>query len=294
MGLFIWKEAPMTPFAFGIPLRSQEVAKDWPATVRLFQNTLKSILGQRDPEFRIFVACHEVPSLDEITDPHVEVLEADWVPRRGAAIADKRSKHRMIAGRWGELGAGYLMFVDADDLVSRSIVSYIHAHGDWARGFAVQRGYELDARTGRIAAAPRFHRLCGSSIIVNWRRSELPRDTADEEGLYLAQQYPYGQLFPQVLDVGHARTVDLFAARRQALRPLPFPAAIYVRNHGDNVSAVLGTDGWRRSILRALTPAHELTQELREEFGIIDWPPDEGRISRRPISPASTQRPRAF
>src|SRR5215471_14819762 len=101
----------LPPIAFGIPLRSHNSSKDWPGVVKLFRNTVWSILRQTDPDFQVFVCCHEIPAVPELADPRVEVIEADWNADPNSPLADKRNKHMAIAQAWGAAGAGYLMFV---------------------------------------------------------------------------------------------------------------------------------------------------------------------------------------
>jgi hypothetical protein len=250
-------EAPITAFAFAIPLRSQSTSRNWAGTVKLFKNTLRSVLRQSDPNFRVFVSCHEIPPIAELLDPRVEVIEAHWLATAAMPMADKRHKLAEAARRWREEGGGYLMHVDADDLINRDLVAYALTHLT-ARGFVIERGYEYDARTGLLSYAPRFHRLCGSSIAVNWGTSELPSaDPILDDCLYRA-----------LLDVGHARAADMFAGRGEPLEPFPFMGAIYVRNHGDNISAVTKTDGWRRKLLRLVMPQHVVTEDIQIQFGL--------------------------
>jgi hypothetical protein len=169
-----------------------------------------------------------------------------------------------IGQAWGASGGGYLMFVDAGDLVSRSLVAQVRSHRQ-GRGFFLQRGYELDMATGLIQRAPRFHRLCGSSTIVNWSDMELPRrDVPTIEDC----------LYRRVLDVGHARTPTFFRYKGNPLTPIHFRAAVHVRNHGDNVSATYATNGWRRKLLRRITPKHRTDDAIRLEFG-LPWESDD-------------------
>jgi len=95
-------------------------------------------------------------------------------------MMDKRAKYELVAAQWRAAGGGYLMYADADDLVSRNIVSYARTHNDVARGFFGATGWECDAVTGMISYAPRFHKCCGSSIIINWTVQDLPQ--SKEEG----------------------------------------------------------------------------------------------------------------
>jgi len=267
----------MSAFAFGILLRSQASAKDWSSTVRLFRNTVGSILRQTDPDFQVYVCCHEIPTIPELTDPRVQVVEAHWIADPSFPTADKRNKHMAIAQAWHASGGGYLMFVDAGDLVSRNLVAQVRSHRQ-GRGFFLQHGYELDMATGLIQRAPRFHRLCGSSIIVNWSDMELPRhDIPPIEDC----------LYRRVLDVGHARTTDFFKYKGDPLTPIHFPAAVHVRNHGDNVPATRAANGWRRQLLRRITPKHRIDGAIRLEFG-LPWEGDDRACIGAGLPAAST------
>jgi hypothetical protein len=244
-------------FAFGIPLKSRQVAKDWDDTLRVFRRTLSSILRQLNPTFRVFVGCHEVPDVPEMADPRVEVLPAPFeVPvYKTEYMIDKHKKRELIAVRWRELGAGYLMYVDSDDLVSNRIVQHVLSLPP-TRGYLAWYGYDYSERTNKIALSPRFHRTCGTNCAINWKPIELPAK--------LFQREPV--LFRETVVVGNAGTAALFRRRGEPLTNFPFPCVVYVREHGDNATDVLHTDGLRRRILRALTPGRPLTQALKGEF----------------------------
>lgn len=62
---------------FGIPLRSKKASNDWENVIRVFNRTLESVYRQTDPEFRIFVACHDIPELYGKYDSRLEFLISD-------------------------------------------------------------------------------------------------------------------------------------------------------------------------------------------------------------------------
>lgn len=84
---------------FGIPLRSKAVSSNWDDVMRVFNRTLQSVYRQTNPDFRIFVACHEVPGLSEQYDERVEFLIADtpYPKNRKEMMLDKGWKLSMIA-----------------------------------------------------------------------------------------------------------------------------------------------------------------------------------------------------
>lgn len=93
---------------FGVPLRSKAASKDWDNVTRVFNRTLHSICNQTDPDFKVFVACHDIPLLDKQYDQRVEFLIADTpIPTsKKEMMLDKGWKVSMIARRIRELGGG--------------------------------------------------------------------------------------------------------------------------------------------------------------------------------------------
>ena len=109
---------------FGIPFGGRSAFVDWDRTVFHLNATIASIYGQLDPNFRIIVACTDLPGLSISTDDRLEFLycaQAEEVTFAGLNTDGGRKRHR-IAQRARELGGGYLMLADADDLMSNQLV----------------------------------------------------------------------------------------------------------------------------------------------------------------------------
>lgn len=62
---------------FVIPLRSKAASKNWESVTRNFNRTLESCYHQTSNEFKIFVACHEIPTLDEKYDGRVSFIQVN-------------------------------------------------------------------------------------------------------------------------------------------------------------------------------------------------------------------------
>jgi hypothetical protein len=211
------------------------------------------MLRQTDPASIVLVAGHERPDIPEMNHPLVVFLQAHWCLKE--PMRDKRLKLELIACHWRWVGGGFLMPVDADDVLSSRIVDHVRSKPA-RRGFYIAKGYELNDASGRLAPSPRFHKACGSCNIIIWTLEELPA--------YLDQR---GLLFHRMLDGGHAKVVELFASIGEPLAPLPFKAACYVR-HADQISRQTRTDGWRRRLLRLVIPSSAPTVAERIEFGL--------------------------
>ncbi|WP_174296874.1 glycosyltransferase [Sphingomonas bacterium] len=163
-------------FTFGIPLIARVAAGDWALVERLLALTLRSVLAQRDGDFQVILAAHDLPEPWRAVerDPRFTLLRADWSPAPPtAANDDGGAKKWLVKQRVRDAGGGLLMFLDADDWVSRDLVASARACiSDGHVGAIVDDGIALDWRTLRAARFPMadvfeggFPDLCGSSTI---------------------------------------------------------------------------------------------------------------------------------
>lgn len=244
----------------GIPLKSKKVSSDWSRVTELFNNTLRSVFNQIDPNFKVFVACHEIPETPYGDDPRLEFLPVDFAPPRWRVErnVDRYRKREVIASRVRQEGGGYIMLLDADDLVSNRLVKFVH--DDQAPyGYVVQKGWELNYERRKISRAPAFHRLCGSCAIINWDEEDLPRFPSAPESCR----------FRDFIDNNnHPAWASASASQGRPLQPLPFRGVIYVWNNGENFSVAKGNVGARRRLLRFLMPSNRLSAKIIEEFAL--------------------------
>jgi hypothetical protein len=176
----------------------------------------------------------------------VTYLEATFSkPRDGLEqMYDKRSKKIMLAEEICRRGGGYLMLLDSDDLVSNRLAEFVMQR-DNKRGYVVDQGYIYDAHLRRLTRVCDFDRICGSSAILYLS----PADCRDPQ--FSWREY--------VGDTWHAEFRTTSADLGRPLEPLPFPAAIYVANNGENHSA--GARGMRANLRAKALGARELAFE---------------------------------
>jgi hypothetical protein len=241
-------DAPIVAFITTIrhPLNST----DYPSVQRLAHESVTSWLRQTDSRFVIIVVSNEPVPLP--TDSRVHPLLVSFpppssrrTPRTGleAVLRDKGTKNAIGLTRARELGAEYVMFVDADDFIAREITAFVAAHRG-AAGWTVTDGWrvQLERRALRRHRGD-FHLQCGSSHIV--RADLLPPTshgiTASQEQLYAEQ----GELLERRLGSHMHLHDDL------PLVPLPFSGALYrvgtSQSHSGNA---LG--GWSRPISKRI------------------------------------------
>jgi len=258
-----WGDRP--PFWFGISLISRTASADWERTVTVFRNTLRAILAQDDPDFRVVVSGHDRPDIVEMDDPRVSFIVSDRPPaaKPSEFRADKMWKRRLIFHRIREAGGGYFMPVDADDLVSRRLVSYVRARGV-RDGFVVMQGYVLDWSRRLLAAVPGawsapFERVCGTSAVFLLRPEQIPLlHQNDMDDVAQALLGPHANWRLTAEEVG------------RPLEEVDFPAAVYVINTAVNLSFARQRAGGRaermlENVARAEIP---VTPEIVAEFAL--------------------------
>lgn len=249
---------------FGIPLRSKKASNDWENVTRVFNRTLESVYRQTDPEFRIFVACHDIPELYGKYDGRLEFLISDQpVPKtKEEMMLDKGWKVSMIAEKNRLLGGGYTMLVDSDDIVSNRIAEYVNSHPG-QNGFVSRYGYIYEDGSSFMKKILAPYRICGSCSIVNYSVEDLPDrlpenlwDDSLKEKWIIRKSHRY---IPGYLkDIG------------RPLAEIPFPTTIYVRNTGDNHSMLGGSDlNGKRKMELMMRRKIKLTGKAGYEFGFL-------------------------
>lgn len=261
--------------SFVIPLVSAHRTPDWDATRRLFARTMRSVLAQTDPAFRVVVVCHQSPDVPELADERVRVALVDFSttlstrdPRfhtdDRTEIGETDKGRKLLYGTQlsRRLGTTNIMFVDADDCISRQIAAVVNGRPD-AHGWKIERGFEYRESGDVIRYKPwRFHRQCGTGLIV--RQDLLPHSDAPE--------YDRGLRYYRTF-LGHDHLADDLARAGFPLRTLPFPGAVYVL-HEQNMRAgdlIKRRSWWSRKAAsaRGILLNRRVSNEIRAEFQLF-------------------------
>lgn len=253
---------------FGITLASSKSAANWDRTVALLQGTLRSVIQQSSPAWRVIIAGHEMPDVEEIEHPQVEFLSINaYRPTHPSKFrADKARKRHAIGQRLRELGGGFLMQLDADDLVASDLVaeclSRNHPHG-----YILTRGYVYDWQSRNLAPVPGvwpldLDRVCGSCAVVRYDEEDLPSpetEVRDPDVVFnMTRQHAYIRVVCEEL--------------RRPLLPLERPMVVYVVNHGVSLSFQMQKRSSRGANIVESVEKHRIPQSAAEEalarFGI--------------------------
>lgn len=219
-------DAPTVVFC--APLMGRHMANDWGVISAGVMQMVASLMAQTDPNWTLLLTSQDRP--DGLPDdPRITFLPftapVDGMDKSPKVKHLMRSLPSQMAGT-----DGYLHALDADDILHPDLVAHIrrdnNGHGYWHR-----LGGMLDVATGQIArCGPRtlryptsrpFMSQCGSSaaIYVDFRD---PARRADEVAMHFYSS-------------GHRNFRRVTKALGLAIAPIPFPAALYVMNTGENM-----------------------------------------------------------
>ncbi|EAR52184.1 hypothetical protein OG2516_02069 [Oceanicola granulosus HTCC2516] len=222
-----WRRGEVRPSAapeviFAIPLVSRRRAGDWAQVEANLAATLDSFRRQSDPGWRAVICGQDRPALPD--DARITFVTA----RVGDKFYDKGDKRRQLIRHVSRTlaGDGYYMQFDADDILHPEAVAHMRADNN-GRGYLIDKGYFVHAGTRAVApmTPPEkpFHLACGSSsaVYVDFR-------THRRDARLLAEHRSHTRV---------ARICDEWGV---PLDPVPFPAALYVVGHGENMIARRG------------------------------------------------------
>ena len=261
---------------FIIPLKSAKVSSSWELVSKLFERTIKSVCNQTIPDFRVIVICHERPNI-EFEHPNVTYIEVDFPIPTFRSNTDMQSrdtdKHRKI---WTglvyahQLNPSHIMFVDADDCVSRYLAEFISQNSQ-CNGWFIGRGYEYrDGSKFILHREKKFHKKCGTSHII---RYDLLESMLKE--LKFEQIKGWNFLY-------HQKIVDTMNKKGNPLELLPFKGAIKVIDNGENICdqekilLEMFNSNPNKIILFYARRAYKsftsrlITKSNREEFGLYE------------------------
>jgi len=230
------------------------------------------VCNQSSSEFRVIVVCHERPKV-QFHHPSITYVEVDFaipVPRDDTDMESKDTdKSRKI---WTGLvhaqqfNPSHIMFVDADDCVSKHLAEFISKNTRHA-GWFISKGYQYrDGSNTVISRNSNFHRKCGTSHIV---RFDILKSIMKD--IQFNEIKGWNFLYHQEIN-------NMVLEKGETLEPLPFKGAIQTINNGENICnqeniliEMLGANPkkmlfyYLRKIGKLLI-SRPLTEHLRQEF----------------------------
>ncbi|MBD1863282.1 MULTISPECIES: glycosyltransferase family 2 protein [Trichocoleus] len=257
---------------FVVPLKSSSVSNSWERVSQLFERCIKSICNQTSPNFKVVIACHEIPDI-KFSHSSIEYVPVSFDPPRLDVLDDKlRDKLQKVS--FGltfaeKFNPSHTMLVDADDCVSKHLAAFV-SQNPQANGWFINQGYEYENGSRLIYRnQSSFHLKCGTSNIIKYSAYKLSEFS--------------GETKEQAYWIGHRNVEKSMKKRNMPIDPLPFSGAIYNVFNGENIyyqknlsdpnnprKAHNSDSFFLRSTKRAgkLLASQLLTNSIRDEFGL--------------------------
>lgn len=255
--------------AFIIPLKSSQVSGSWELVCKLFERTLKSVCNQTLSNYHVIVVCHEKPEIN-FNSSQITYIQVDF-PLPSEKYADKE-KDKMLKMQAGLLhakamNASHVMFVDADDCVSKRLAEFVSQHPK-ENGWFFGKGYDYqeDLR------------------LLRTRNKNLHLRTNTSHIIKIDLLEPEMKLHPDEVKRGdcvlyHIDTADILTKKGTPLKLLPFRGVIYITDNGENMwwsrHGIVSTDqGIKKVLIAPLTWLYQslitqpITDTIRDEFGL--------------------------
>lgn len=240
---------------FLIPLISRTKSREWDVVCKNIVRTVEALRGQSSDQWVATIACQTRPKGINF-DGQVRFLRYQTAPRINCN--DKTEKIRALIRHTAKRDHrdGYIFFLDADDIPHPNLVDYIVKDNN-GHGYFLPQGYLVDLTERKAVGfgiypnenVP-FHTLNGSTNALRF-------DTRKHRG----------HVFPALLRGPHMFTHERVRPFGYDIQPVPFPAMLYVFNHGDNLEVHRGRGRFQTNALETATIEGREFNSLLSEFG---------------------------
>jgi len=264
----------MTLVTFIIPVRHQLNSDDWSSLKSRLSQTIASISGQHDGDWRAVIVANERADLPvlppkfvakRVTFPPNPLHDMDSADRESVYDAVRLDKgRRILSGMLSARDTRFFMIVDDDDFVSARIVTFAAKNAD-ANGWKIDRGYFWTDGGRLLLQHNDFASYCGTSLIIRSDLYRLPATFEDADVEYIKSMLG-----------SHVFIGKLLADARYPLGSLPFRGAIYRLGHSgahSKSSSLLRTSFLNlaalrrpRKLIRNLSNIRPLDRGIRSEF----------------------------
>lgn len=210
---------------FLVPVKSAQLSSNWEYFSKLVNRSLSSISGQKDKDFQIIVACHELPE-NALQHPKIHYINVDFEPpslTKSDIEKDRQLKEgdkaRKIISAYDfaieNFNIDYFMVVDSDDCIHNGISKYVNSRlSENTPAWYLRKGYYYkEGKKMAFLNKHTFNSLCGSCIII---RKDL--------FMGLIVQEPFLYYFHERMSLDNGIE----------FKPFPLAGAIYSMANGEN------------------------------------------------------------
>ena len=259
---------------FAIPFRPKKTSLNWENDNLTLIRTLHSILYDPGSKVKV-VICTTDPLLFDISDDRIYI---QYMDNSNVTIDDFAHKERIMAGNFNnatytnfhidkslkiiqackilkDMGCQYLMAVDSDDLISKKLIEFISAYEGVSAGWVVTKGYMYFEKSNYLSFYRKnFNSLNGSTNVLaaHLVRTDLSKPyNWNIVGIFTDHGYT-------ALKMKHDYDLNV--------NEIHFPAVIYIRGAGTNISNEIGTFKDLKSKLKRLFRFKWLSKQIKKEY----------------------------
>lgn len=243
---------------FIVPFRSLNSSQRPELLLTLLRRTLLNLACQTGGDFHIVLVCTEAPDIDYVPAAKLSIVEANLPIPTGITERRRDADTKVAIGAEHAFrlarneGDFSLMKVDADDLLAKDLLERTGGM-DIEHGFIINRGYLHRPNSPILWKHFRFHQICGSCASIMMRRRG--------EDIFASPGF-YADLF---LKSYHPQIPAMLQRAGRPLAMLPFWAAVYTLNYGENTSGNTVKRKWRPWRMQILA------RPIRDRFpGVAD------------------------
>lgn len=226
--------------AFITTIRHPQNASNYAQVEALLRDTVASMTRQTCDDYLVVIVGNRRPNFPLPDRTHFVQVDFPAPSEKrtaqtglGPSIWDKGTKvcTGLIAAR--DLGADYVMLVDADDFVHRDLAAHVRDHPG-RPGWVLRRGWTYSRSRNAYALRRRLFRVCGTSFIIPLDAFGVPSDLGVAASQHVLAD-AFGEYLEDILG-NHRYALEWWRARGRELDPLPFAGAVYHVDTGENHS----------------------------------------------------------
>lgn len=245
-------------------LRHPDNSIDYTRIESLLFKTVRSVLNQQDRNFKFLIVCYRLPEFDlSGLEDYLEFVKVDFPhPIREENVPENLNTVRSLKGAkllMGLIAAqkynpNYIMFVDADDFISRNISGFVNDSDKQNNGWYLETGYIFCHKTNQLWKKDNFYNRCGTSLIINNNLITHPPDkgkvefsikdkksfSVDTRKTEFIGKLTVDSKFDDILECLDNNFLKFILGSHRwtpqyyGLEPLPFPGCVWNWNTGEN------------------------------------------------------------
>ncbi|MGQ4664786.1 hypothetical protein AB3Z07_11215 [Metabacillus halosaccharovorans] len=218
--------------AFAISLKSKKSSRNWKRVEKNLSTTLKTIFNNTDQNYRVIIAGHKKPDIEELLHEKVTWIRVKFAPPKSPKgfFWDKIRKRKVIGTYLRKIGySGYFMPVDADDWIHYKFVEYIRSC-PISDAYIFNKGFMVNIFKKELWMRSRFYGGCGTSQVFYFRNEEFPLTTKKTD----IRKSNF-----RVVIKHHGRVLKHLRNMKKNYSLVNIPLLTWVLAHGDNNTMIL-------------------------------------------------------